>query len=194
MIISRKLARTLRNLDILVVDENSVQVSTLEKMLLNLGVNSVEGNRSGADALETLKVWPANLVFVDVNLMPTSGIEVIERIRRGEEGIDPRTPVIAMSAVTDPKTVTTALLAGANSFVVKPVASNTLLQRIERAVTTRVVYQLKGEQYVANHSARAARPADLVYDGLLPSAGVRSAKTVEKPRKKDQEGDMWVLD
>jgi two-component system, response regulator len=75
----------------------------------------------GEQLLETLNNWMdelPRLVLIDVNLPRLSGLEVLERLRAKP---DWRTvPMVVFSTSKLKLEVERALLAGANSFVVKP--------------------------------------------------------------------------
>ena len=193
-IVSQRAARILRELDILLVDDNEVLLKTATAILKSLGVPGLRTAPEGTAGLEILKQWPANLVITDLNMSPMNGLVFTRAIRKGEGGIDPRTPVIALTGNADPKSVEAALLAGVNGFMVKPIEPDTMVRRIEKVISTKVIYQEKGGRYAANPRAGGTSPGDLVYDGILPRADTHMPKTVESSEESGDEGDMWVLD
>lgn len=196
-IIGQRAARILRDLDILLVDDNDILLATATKVLKSLGVPGVKVARDGGEALELLKAWPANLVITDLNMQPVDGFAFTRAIRSGKGGVEPRTPVIALTGNADPKSVKTALLAGVNGFMVKPIEPDTMVRRIEKVVTSRVIYQLKGDLYQANPRASGNQPGDLIYEGLLPRAAAPETaptKTVEFGEESGDEDEMWMLD
>lgn len=194
MILSDKQARLLRELDILLVDDNRALISIVSKVLDSLGVSSLRTASDGTAALSLLHDWPANLVMTDLNMQPMNGLSFTRKIRSGEGGIDPRTPVIALTGNTETETIKAALLAGVNGIMVKPIEPQAMVNRIEKVILSRVVYQLAGNTYVANTKASGTSDTDLVYDGLLPRVPPGEAKTVENEPNTGQEDDAWVLD
>lgn len=194
MHISEKQAKLLRELDVLVVDNNRALLAIVSKILKSLGIASLRTASDGTAGLEILKERPANLVITDLNMNPMNGFVLTRKIRSGEGGIDPRTPVIALTGNTDPETVKGSLLAGVNGFMVKPVDPRAMVTRIEKVISARVIYQLKGAQYVANPKATDVASKDLLYDGILPRVTEAQAKSLEKEPNTGQEDQAWVLD
>lgn len=194
MIISEKQARLLRELDIVFVDDNRAVVEIISKILKSFCVSSLRTASDGAEALALLSESPANLVITDLNMKPMNGLALTQKIRSGNGGIDPRTPVIALTGNSAQETIKAALLAGINGIMVKPVEPQVMVNRIDKVISSRVIYQLRGSQYVAKSKATDASSSDLVYDGLLPRANLTETKTVENTPDTSQEGDAWVLD
>lgn len=194
MIISEKQARLLRELDILFVDDNRAVVEIISKILKSFCVSSLRTASDGTEALELLQQQPANLVITDLNMKPMNGLALTQKIRAGEGGIDPRTPVIALTGNSAQDSVKAALLAGINGIMIKPVEPQAMVTRIDKVISARVIYQLRGSSYVANPKATEATADDLLYDGLLPRAEPGKTKTVEKEPNTSQEDDAWVLD
>ena len=194
MIISEKQARLLRELDIVFVDDNRAVVEIISKILKSFCVSSLRTASDGAEALALMSESPANLVITDLNMRPMNGLALTQKIRSGDGGIDPRIPVIALTGNSSQESIKAALLAGINGIMVKPVEPQAMVNRIDKVINSRVIYQLHGSQYVAKSKATDASSTDLVYDGLLPRAKVHETKTVENTPDTSQEGDAWVLD
>ena len=194
MIISEKQARLLRELDVVFVDDNRAVVEIISKLLKSFCVSSLRTASDGAEALALLHESSANLVITDLNMRPMNGLALTQKIRADDGGIDPRTPVIALTGNSSQETIKAALLAGINGFMVKPVEPQAMVNRIDKVINSRVIYQLRGSQYVAKSKATDASSSDLVYDGLLPRAKVHETKTVENTPDTSQEGEAWVLD
>lgn len=194
MILSDRQARLLRELDIVLVDDNRALIGIVSKVLHSLGIASLRTASDGTAGLSLLKDWPANLVLTDLNMQPMNGLSFTRKIRSGDGGIDPRTPVIALTGNTETETIKAALLAGVNGIMVKPIEPQAMVNRIEKVIFSRVVYQLNGDVYVANPKAEGTLDTDLIYDGLLPQVKASDGKTVEKEPDPSQEDDAWVLD
>ena len=61
---------------------------------------------------------------------PMNGIELVERIRAGEEDINPFTPIIMVSGLSDLAQIVKARDAGINEFLAKPVSAKMVYLRI----------------------------------------------------------------
>ena len=112
---------------ILIVDDELVSRKKLEAILSSFGETlAVE---DGAEALRAFKLaWeefrPFDLVCLDINMPMLSGKEVLVRIRALEEemmlGRLARVKIVMTTAQSDPKSVTEAMKAGCDDYVIKP--------------------------------------------------------------------------
>jgi DNA-binding response OmpR family regulator len=109
---------------------------------------------TGEDALVRQRDKPADAVLVDLMLPGIDGYEFIRELRRFDE-----VPVVVVSARSDTHDIVAALEAGADDYVVKPVAVKELAARL-RAMRRRL------------RSATSAAPALIVGDlEIRPQAG-----------------------
>lgn len=72
------------------------------------------------------------LLFLDLNLMPYRGVDVLRQLRRNfpVEAL----PVICMSSTSDPESWESAYEAGANAFWAKPMDLDQLDREVERMI------------------------------------------------------------
>lgn len=101
---------------ILIVDDHIETCRVMTMLVKHLGH---EGHSvfSGMEAIQHLATQPADLVILDIMMPGMDGLEVLRRLRAQEQ--TRRTPVIMMTAVTDPITKREALTLGANDYWVK---------------------------------------------------------------------------
>jgi two-component system nitrogen regulation response regulator GlnG len=86
--------------------------------------------RKGIDAVAAER---PDVVLLDVRLPDLSGLEAFDRIR----GIDPRLPVVVMTAYASTDTAIEAMKRGAFEYLLKPVDLHQLLDVLERAAELR---------------------------------------------------------
>jgi DNA-binding NtrC family response regulator len=87
---------------------------------------------TGEDALETLASHVIDLVFLDIGLPDTHGIEVLKKIKAGFPDVD----VVMLTGVDDAGTAVAALKAGALDYILKPydnVRVKNILHRIMKS-------------------------------------------------------------
>jgi|WetSurMetagenome_2_1015567.scaffolds.fasta_scaffold106014_2 two-component system, chemotaxis family, chemotaxis protein CheY len=120
---------------VLIVDDHPLTLSMLSQIMKQLGFNEVREANDGNLALEILDKEDIKLVFTDLNMPNMSGIEVIQRIRGKAETRE--LPVIVVSGEGDQDIVVSAMQAGADSFIVKPFAAQTIKEKILQVLSKR---------------------------------------------------------
>jgi nitrogen regulation protein NR(I) len=80
--------------------------------------------------IELVRRQPLDAVLLDVRLPDMSGLDAFDRIRQ----IDPRLPVIIMTAYSSTETAIEAMKRGAFEYLLKPVDFRSLRALVERAV------------------------------------------------------------
>src|SRR5712692_3693665 len=87
----------------------------------------------GPSALDVVRASQVDLVLLDIRMTGMDGIEVLERIKAIDEGIE----VILVTAVKPVRTAVAAMKLGAFDYLTKPFEEDELLQLVRRALETR---------------------------------------------------------
>jgi DNA-binding NtrC family response regulator len=99
----------------------------------------------GPDALDAVRASHVDLVLLDIRLPEMDGIEVLERLKAIDEGIE----VILVTAVKTVRTAVAAMKLGAFDYLTKPFEEDELLAVIARALEKRALERevtfLRGE-------------------------------------------------
>jgi DNA-binding response OmpR family regulator len=103
---------------ILIVEDYD-DVRRMLKVLLEFEEFQVVEAATGSEALEAIKKQPPDVILMDLALPGVDGFETIRRIR-ATHGFQ-NTPIIVLTAYTAPSTYETALSAGSNYFMAKPI-------------------------------------------------------------------------
>ena len=112
---------------ILVVDDDP-SIRRMFQLLLNDTGYRVSTATSGEEALAYMELVTPDLVLMDLMLPGINGQEVTERIKADTD--KPFIPVILVTAQNDQRSKVTALDAGADDFLIKPVEFAELLARV----------------------------------------------------------------
>jgi signal transduction histidine kinase/CheY-like chemotaxis protein len=119
-------------LRLLLVEDNHSNQLVARLQLRRLGHN-VDLADNGARALEALAARNYDCVFMDCQMPVLDGYETTQLIRTGTAaGVDPKIPIIALTANALPSDRLKCLMAGMDDFVTKPVRGEDLRQAIER--------------------------------------------------------------
>lgn len=120
----------LSNLKVLVVDDYQPMRVIMKNVLYALGIKEISEAGSGEEALKVLQNGELDIVFADNLISPMDGVEMVRRIRAGENDINPFTPVIMISGYSDLVHIMEARDAGINEFLAKPVSAKLVYLRI----------------------------------------------------------------
>jgi CheY-like chemotaxis protein len=119
-------------LHFLLVEDNHSNQLVVRLQLRRLG-HRVDLADNGERALEALAARRYDGVFMDCQMPVLDGYEATQRIRSGVvAGVDPKIPVIALTANALPSDRLKCLSSGMDDFVTKPVRGEDLRQAIER--------------------------------------------------------------
>lgn len=118
-------------LTVLHVDDDPMNLWVVEDVLGAFGHRTVraEGAQAGLEALESEAV---DVVLMDIHMPGMSGIELVQRLRRGD-GPNRSTPVIALTADVLTRSKQDYLALGFNDYVSKPILVSRLLGALSRA-------------------------------------------------------------
>ncbi|OHC76061.1 MAG: hypothetical protein A3G18_04270 [Rhodospirillales bacterium RIFCSPLOWO2_12_FULL_58_28] len=117
-------------LSILIVEDN-VHFRTLVRTILEaLGVKNIEEARDGAEAMDVLKNFNADMAILDWKMDGINGVECVRRIRFGNDSRNKFLPIILCTGYTEDSLKHEARDAGANAFLAKPISAKSLLSRI----------------------------------------------------------------
>lgn len=124
---------------ILLVDDSSTMRMTTQKTLASGGFTNITTAGNGRAAYELIKKAKEegqmfHIILLDWNMPEMDGIELL-RLCRGELGLH-ETPIVMLTAVTDQRSVTTALECGATAYITKPVDPALLLEKVAHFART----------------------------------------------------------
>jgi PAS domain S-box-containing protein len=120
----------LQGMSVLLVDDNAVNQKVGERQLSRLGV-SVTQAWNGVEALEQLRTSRFDLVLMDCQMPTMDGYEATRLLRDPETGtLDPRVPVVAMTAHAMAGDLERCLAAGMDDYLTKPVDPTRLLSTL----------------------------------------------------------------
>ena len=119
---------------VLVVDDEPATRSGLKRLLEQAGLK-VETAGDGAAALAIVSDDPVDVIITDLRMPGMDGIELLRQLR--ERGFSQ--PVIVATAYGDVSSAVSAMRAGADDFLTKPLDLDALMVTIERVVARHAI-------------------------------------------------------
>ena len=120
---------------VLIVDDNEINLTIASKMLEKVGV-LVTTAKNGVESIEKLKQAEFDAVLMDLQMPVMDGYQATKIIRENSQFED--LPIIAFSANVMKKDIESAITAGMNAHLAKPLKLKTLLRVLSEQINLRV--------------------------------------------------------
>jgi DNA-binding response OmpR family regulator len=117
-------------LNVLVIDDNAYMRTLLAGVLRAIGVSAVFDAGTVDAAYRELTLHPIDLIFVDWEMPPDSGLDFVTRVRTAEDSPNPYVPIIMLTGHADKEHVMAARDAGVHEFLAKPVSPRNVYGRL----------------------------------------------------------------
>jgi CheY-like chemotaxis protein len=115
--------------NVLVVDDQPVNLSLVEKILQDLPVKIIKAT-SGKEAIQIAEKQKLALILMDVQMPGMDGFETADRIKKIEN--TKNTPIIFVTAIgTDAENVQRGYESGAVDYIIKPVTPFVLRSKVQ---------------------------------------------------------------
>ncbi len=128
-------ASSARSLKILLAEDNPTNQKFMKTMLNKIG-HEVTAVINGKIALQTAQDQQFDLILMDVQMPEMDGFEATDLIRRYEDQIGRRTPIVAMTAHAMKGDREICLRAGMDDYVSKPVQMKELKRVIDNVINS----------------------------------------------------------
>jgi EAL domain-containing protein (putative c-di-GMP-specific phosphodiesterase class I)/FixJ family two-component response regulator len=167
---------------ILVVDDQTANLTLLHELLRVDGFTDVRTTSDPADAVAAVVTEEVDLVVADLRMPGVNGLDLLREIQR-RTAPSAYLPVLVLTAHANSAMKREALATGAHDFLVKPFDADELLLRIRNLLATRALHvevdqhRRSLEELLLHYEEEAARRADewamkrrRVEQALSPSA------------------------
>jgi len=121
-----------KNMNVLIVDDYKTMLRIIRNLLNQIDFNNVEEAADGGEALAKLKAGNFGLVISDWNMVPMSGLELLQEVR--QDARLKTLPFIMITAESKTENVVAAKQAGVSNYIVKPFNAETLREKIEKVL------------------------------------------------------------
>ena len=120
-----------KNKPIMIVDDSEFSKRTMAKILKDNGFNVKAEAGSAEEAISILKNNHCDLFIIDIVMPETSGLELAKIIK--DSTSDPK--IIMISSLTEETIIMDAINSGAQDFIQKPFAPQTLITSITKLLS-----------------------------------------------------------
>ncbi|MBT6093447.1 MAG: response regulator [Rhodospirillaceae bacterium] len=124
----------LKDVSILVVDDQEFIRNLVREMLRVLGAEHIYDALEGEDAWDQVNTRQIDMVLTDWYMKPVDGVALTHRIRNDPQSPNPYMPIIMMSGFSERARIFGARDSGINEFVVKPLSAKALFGRIMNVI------------------------------------------------------------
>jgi two-component system chemotaxis response regulator CheY len=124
----------LDKLNVLIVDDSKHMRNLIRSLLNVFGVGAIQEASDGREAFIKLAAGGYDLILCDLVMEPVSGMDFIDRVRKGKDSPDPFIPIIAVTGYTEQFRVTAARDIGINEILAKPISAKELAARIQSVI------------------------------------------------------------
>ncbi|MGH7121693.1 MAG: diguanylate cyclase [Acetobacteraceae bacterium] len=151
---------------LLIVDAMPASTHRLEAWLV-AGHYAVATARDGPGALRRAAEWRPDVILLDAGTPGMDGFEVCRQLKASSATSD--IPLVLLTAPGEPDQRALGLAAGADDFLAKPVASDTLLLRVRALVRLKRML----DEWQARAATARALGLDRTETGVVSVAGAR---------------------
>lgn len=123
---------------ILIVDDEPANILLLETFLENSGVE-IRGLSESRLVEHVFKEFEPDIVLLDLHMPDPDGLEVLRRLRSARESIG-YLPVVMLTGDTGKVARNSALILGADDFLIKPLDRDEVVLRVRNLLRTRELY------------------------------------------------------
>lgn len=117
--------------NVLIVEDDMRIANILSNTINNEDNFDVVGiAQSANEAIDLLNSFSPDLVFLDVSLLDSNGLEVIKHIRQNLHAVD--ISIVMLTAAKDADTIQETMSYGAFDYILKPLAFSRLKQTLQR--------------------------------------------------------------
>ena len=117
---------------VILADDSILQRMTMRALLEAEGYQVLEA-ADGQEVIDLVRMSHPDLILMDVAMPTMDGVTTARRIRHANDAIA-RVPIVFVTALGAAVDRETALAAGGNDYLVKPISQRELLRSIERHV------------------------------------------------------------
>jgi len=131
----KSFAARLSTTKVLVVDDEYYMRKVVRTLLISIGVRNIYEAQDGPSGLEAIRTVVPDVVIVDWEMPGLDGAGFVRMVRSPETFPLPNVPIIMLTGHGEKSRVVEAVSIGVNEFLLKPVSSKSLQDRLVAVLT-----------------------------------------------------------
>ena len=151
-----------KNINVVVIDDNEVVISSVKKFFKNDSrIKLVEAFKDGRDGLSYLLSYPNeyDVIILDLLLPNIDGIKILEELKNN----DIKKKIIVLSSFKDNWTIKKVQTLNVDYYMLKPISEEILADRIMDLIDEKVVLNIKNDNNIE------MKVSDLLHSLGIPS-------------------------
>jgi YesN/AraC family two-component response regulator len=134
-LVSPNIQTLFQSTKVLIVDDEHYTRKVLRSLLMAIGVNNIYDANNGADGLAAIRSIVPDVVIVDWEMPGLDGPAFVKAVRSPGQFPIPNVPIIMLTGHGERWRVVEALRFGVHEYLLKPISSKTLLERMISILT-----------------------------------------------------------
>lgn len=127
----------------LIVEDDMIMQKMLASALRNIGYRTIHSAYNGRDACELLQRYPIDIILSDLMMPVMDGLELLSKVRASDKYWS--IPFIMISSESRQSRIIFSTEDEIEAYIVKPLTTDILAQRIDTALTNRYAPDLYNE-------------------------------------------------
>jgi two-component system, chemotaxis family, chemotaxis protein CheY len=124
-----------QKMNVLIVDDHKTMLRIIRNLLSQIGIFNIDEANDGQQALKMLVNKKYDMILSDWNMMPMTGLELLQYVRNDKTYGHLHVPFIMITAEARPENVIEAKKAGVNNYIIKPFDAVTLEGKIKNVLS-----------------------------------------------------------
>jgi YesN/AraC family two-component response regulator len=147
MLDPRLQARQFSTIKVLIVDDEHYMRKVVRTLLMSIGVRTVYEAADGLTGLDLIRTMAPDVVIVDWQMPGLDGRGFVRMVRSPETFRYPDVPIIMLTGHSERSRVIEAMQSGVHEFLLKPVSSKALADRLTAVLNNPRKLVRKGDYY-----------------------------------------------
>jgi DNA-binding response OmpR family regulator len=175
-LVPKQLEDLIRSIKILIVDDDYHMRKVVRTMLSALGVREIHDAADGMSGLEVVRAINPDIVILDWEMPEVSGAEFVRAVRSPASFPVPNIPIIVLTGHGERSCVVEAMRLGANEYLLKPVSTKALFDRLASVLSKPRPMVKIGDYY-------GPAPRKIVFNLDQPYVGPTSAEVPQRDKQ-----------